>query len=64
MMVRWQVLDDCHGDTSAAIEYIIAEKNFSEEIYQSARDMEETLSKAEFEGTWLLSSLSKDACNI
>ncbi|OAE27778.1 hypothetical protein AXG93_2167s1070 [Marchantia polymorpha subsp. ruderalis] len=46
-----QVLDDCHGDTSAAIEYIIAEKNFSEEIYQSARDMEETLSKAEFEGS-------------
>ncbi|KAG6546372.1 hypothetical protein Mapa_012413 [Marchantia paleacea] len=46
-----QVLDEVHGDTSAAIEYIISEKNFSEEIYQSARDMEETLSKGNVEGS-------------
>ncbi|KAL2610603.1 hypothetical protein R1flu_029176 [Riccia fluitans] len=34
-----QVLNEVHGDTSAAIEFIIAEKTFNEEIYQSAKDL-------------------------
>ncbi|KAL2608280.1 hypothetical protein R1flu_026853 [Riccia fluitans] len=44
-----QVLNEVHGDTSAAIEFIIAEKNFSEEIYQSAKDVPEALSNGEVE---------------
>ncbi|KAL3676072.1 hypothetical protein R1sor_026020 [Riccia sorocarpa] len=44
-----EVLDQVHGDTSAAIEYIIAEKNFAEEIYQSAKNAPETFSNGTIE---------------